>query len=449
MSENKLFRKVSLDRLSSPEELDQRLTVVSPVGWIALIAVGLLIFAGLVWGLLGAIAEKSTGTGIIISSGGITSVIHHANGQITDVSVQDGDYVEKGQVIARIDQTDLIVEINKYKEDLAAAKTINLDNMDLNNIELNINIYGKIAQIYKDYKVAQATIATQRAYYNTQKAQAEDELEQALVQYEASEEKYRNYKTLYESGAVSKTEFNDAERQFKVSEMSYNSKQQNFNALPQSQLIEAETNFAAQEQLLRETITLSIIDLEQNIQKMQRDLMNNSEVVASASGRVLEMQVKKGSIVQAGSIICTIGEEREQTDALEAVVYVPVDQGKKIKPGMEVNISPTTVKKEEYGFMLGNVVSVSQYPASAQGMMLTLGNSDLVKQLSGEGAPIEVRVELVMDSNTQSGYKWSTPNGAPLVVDDGTFCLGEVKVSQKRPISMVVPFIKKILPIIE
>ncbi|HBQ26616.1 MAG TPA: hypothetical protein DD791_09515, partial [Syntrophomonas sp.] len=96
MSENKIFRKVSLDRLSSPEELDQRLTVVSPIGWVALIAVALLIGAGLIWGFFGSIANKATGTGIIMSSGGITSVIHHANGQITDVSVEDGDYVKKG-----------------------------------------------------------------------------------------------------------------------------------------------------------------------------------------------------------------------------------------------------------------------------------------------------------------------------------------------------------------
>ncbi|HBQ26617.1 MAG TPA: NHLP bacteriocin system secretion protein, partial [Syntrophomonas sp.] len=322
-----------------------------------------------------------------------------------------------------------------------------LNNIDLNNIELNLNVYGKIAQIYKDYKVAQATAAAQRTYYNTQKDLAKNEMEQARVQYENILEKYQNQKILYEYGAVAKAEFNNTERQLSISELAYKSKQKSYNELPQYQLIEAETNLASLEQLLKETISLSIMDLERSIQKMQRDLMNNSEIVASTSGRVLEMQVKKGSIVQAGSVICTIGEEREQTDALEASVYVPVEQGKKIRPGMEVNISPTTVKKEEYGFMLGNVVSVSQYPASTQGMMLTLGNNDLVRQLSGEGAPIEVKVKLVMDSSTQSGYKWSTPNGAPLTIDDGTFCLGEIKVEEKRPISMVIPFIKKILPL--
>jgi len=447
MAEKNVFRKISLERLSSPEELDQRLTVVSPIGWVALIAVSFLVAAALIWGFFGSIAEKATGTGIILSSGGITPVVHHANGLVTDVSVKDGDYVTKGQVIARIEQPELIEEINKAKEDLAAAKFINLDTMEVNEENLNFNVYGKIGELYKDYKAARAYIETQRAYYNSQKAEAESALEQSRVQYEAAKERYENYKTLYESGAVSLNDLNEAERQLNVCEVDYNAKLKNLNALPYAQLMEAETNSAAQEQLIKDTIRLSIADLEQNIQKMQQDLINNSDIVASASGRILEMQIKKGSIVQAGSIICTIGEEKEQTDAFEAVVYVPVDQGKRIKPGMEVNISPTTVKKEEYGFMLGNVVSVSQYPASAQGMMLTLGNSELVQQLSGEGAPIEVRVKLIMDSSTESGYKWSTPKGPPMVIDDGTFCVGEVKVAQKRPISMVIPFIKKILPI--
>lgn len=447
MEDNKLFRKVSLDRLSSPEELDQRLTVTSPVGWVALVSIVILMVAGLIWGFLGSVADKAVGSGIIISSGGITSVIHSANGQITDVTIHDGDYVKKGEVIARIDQTQLITEINKYKQDLAAAKSIDLDNLQLNNSKLNFNVYGKIGEIYKDYEAAQANLNTQRTYYDTQKKQAQYELEQARIQYNASLDTFTNNKALYQAGALSKSAFTDSERELEVNELNYSTKKQNLNQLSLSQLQEAEVNFAAQRQWLQDTIAVSIIDLENNIKKMQRDLVNNSEVVASVSGRVLEMKVKKGDIVRAGSVVCTISEEKAQTDTLEAVIYVPAEQGKKIIPGMEVNISPTTVKKEEHGFMLGNVVAVSEYPASAQRMMLTLGNSELVRQLLGNGAPIEVRVKLVMDSRTPSGYKWSTSEGPPLVIDDGTSCLGEVKVAEKRPISMVIPFIKKILPI--
>ncbi|MDD3364684.1 MAG: NHLP bacteriocin system secretion protein [Syntrophomonas sp.] len=447
MSQNNIYRKIALDRLSSPEELDQRLTIVSPIGWVSLIAVALLICAGLTWGFLGSIADKAAGTGIIISSGGINGVIHRADGQITDISVHDGDYVEKGQVIARIEQTELIEKINQYKEDLAAAQSIDLENLQMNNSKLNFNIYGKIGEIFADYENAIANLTAQRVSSYTQSDQSKYALEQTRIKYEDSLEKYNNYKALYENGAVSQNELNNAESEFRINEAAYNSQRQNLNAMSQAQLNQVEANLRAQKQWLKDTIAVSIIDLQNNIAKMQRDLLNNGDIIANVSGRVLEMQVKKGDIVKAGSVVCTIAEEKTQTDSLEAVIYVPVGNGKKIKPGMEVNVSPSTVKKEENGFMLGNVVSVSEYPTSAQGMMLTLGNTELVKQLSAQGASLEVKVKLVMDSSTRSGYKWSSPQGPPIGIDGGTFCIGEVKVNQKRPISMVLPYIKEHLPI--
>lgn len=447
MAENRIFRKVSLDRLSSPEELDQRLTVISPIGWMALVAVGILIFAALIWGFFGRISDKAIGSGIIISSGGITGVVHHATGQITDVSVHDGDYVIKGQVLVRLEQTQLIVDINKNKEDLTAMKAIDLDKLELKDSKRNFNVYSRFGEIYKGYLTAQANVNTQTKYFEAEKAKAENELEQVRVQYEASLDKYNDCIILYEHGAVSKDELDNAEREMRASESSYNNRKHNLSELPLAQLKEAETALEAQKQLLKDSIVASIIDLESTIEKQQRELLSNNEIIAGVSGRVLEMQVSKGDIYQAGSVICTIAEESEQTDTLEAVLYVPVEQGKKIIPGMEVNISPSTVQKEESGFMLGNVVSVSEYPASTQGMMLTLGNADLVRQLSGNSSPIEVRVKMIMDSSTVSGYKWSTPQGPSLVIDGGTFCTGEVKIEQKRPISMVMPFIKKLLPI--
>lgn len=447
MSEKKIFRKVSLDRLSSPEELDQRITVTSRTSWLAMAAIALLVISGGIWGFFGSIADKAVGTGIILSSGGITNVIHHAQGQITDLGVSDADYVEKGDVIARIQQVELIEEINQAKEDLAAAEAIDIDNLELNNSMLNSNVYSKISEIYRNYEVAKSSLETQRASYKSQLAQVELDIEQAKLQYEESLDLYNKTKILVEIGGASQKELDDASRQLTVHELSYINKQDNANSVALSQLAKAEADFKSQEQWVKDTIVVAKLDLKNNIEKMQRNLLNNSDIIANVSGRVLEMKVSKGDLIQAGTTICSIAQEDQENNSLEAIVYVPVQDGKKVKPGMEVNISPTTVKKEEHGFMLGNVVSVSEYPSSGQGMLLTLGNQELVQQLSGEGSPIEVRVELVMDSNTVSGYKWSTPNGPPIVVDEGTFCLGEVKVSEQRPISMVLPFIKKILPI--
>ena len=63
---NRLFRKVALERLSSPEQLDQLMRITSPVGWVALLALGVLLACGVLWGIWGSIPTKVKGSGILM-----------------------------------------------------------------------------------------------------------------------------------------------------------------------------------------------------------------------------------------------------------------------------------------------------------------------------------------------------------------------------------------------
>lgn len=92
--------------------------------------------------------------------------------------------------------------------------------------------------------------------------------------------------------------------------------------------------------------------------------------------------------------------------------------------------------------MEGRVISVSEFPASRQGMMITLGNEALVNQLSGVGASLEVRIDLTRDMNTVSGYKWSSKDGPAVEMNSGTLAIGSITLKKERPITSVIPQIK-------
>lgn len=51
--EHKLFRKVSLERISSPEQLNQYIRVSNPSVWLVLAAVMILLVSACVWGIMG------------------------------------------------------------------------------------------------------------------------------------------------------------------------------------------------------------------------------------------------------------------------------------------------------------------------------------------------------------------------------------------------------------
>ncbi len=62
-----IFRKKSLERISSPEEIDEYMKVTSPGTWLVLMAIILLLGAVIAWGITGEIESNRMVDGKIIT----------------------------------------------------------------------------------------------------------------------------------------------------------------------------------------------------------------------------------------------------------------------------------------------------------------------------------------------------------------------------------------------
>lgn len=182
--------------------------------------------------------------------------------------------------------------------------------------------------------------------------------------------------------------------------------------------------------------------INNKILQLREELEFKSQVTSEIDGRIIEMNIDEGSAIQAGDSLVTL-EQYGDSVKLEAVIYVPAEQGGKILPGMEVQISPTIVNKEEYGFMLGRVQSVSKYTSTTQSMLQTLGNEKLVSFLAGNGAPLMIKVDLIRDENTVSGYKWSSSEGPPISIQSGTIIQSDIVINREKPINKVIPLLEQ------
>jgi len=275
-----MFRRAAMDRLASPEQLDQMIRVTSPRGWLALWGLGMVLATAVVWSVVGRVPTRVFGQGILIKPGGVRGIHSSLTGQLTRLAVKEGDVVEPGQVVAGVFQA---------REDAS-------------------------------------------------------------------------------------------------SQVNY--------------------------------------------------------ITSPHAGRILEIMVDQGNTIQAGTMLMSL-ESMDRT--LEAVIYAPVADGKKVQPGMRVQISPSTVKQEEHGYMYGIVRTVAEFPSTPQGMMRVVENPKLVERLSGGDAPIQIYVDLIAHAGTPSGYKWSSRSGPPSAIHRGTICSASIAIKEQPPITLVIPALKDLM----
>ena len=96
--ENPIFRKKSLDRISSPEALDDYLHVTTPSVWLILIAIIMLLVGMLIWSHVASIDSFATGRAQVENG---TMHIEFDNEQIAR-NVQSGMVVMSGETQSRI-----------------------------------------------------------------------------------------------------------------------------------------------------------------------------------------------------------------------------------------------------------------------------------------------------------------------------------------------------------
>lgn len=408
-----IFRKVSLERLSSPEQLDQILRVTTPRSWVALAAVGALLLVSVVWGVAGSIATKAAGEGVIVRSGSVVNVVTAGAGQIAALSVAVGDHVAAGKVVAKVAQPALLERIRLTEETLAEAR----------------------AERDRALRIRTEMNSLQVEAVRRQKANALRDIEVLREQARLIAEQIPIDEELLAKGLITK-------------QQTFNNKKNLVNTQGQIAQLEAQIKqFEAQEFQGQAQVTQAradmqqrISDLERNLAGLHKELEMASNVISPHSGQVIELKVVPGGSVAAGQPILSLQPDSEELDVL---VYLPSEKAKAVTPGMEAQISPSTVKREEYGFMRGKVTFVAAFPATPASVNRNFENQSLVQKLLGSGPVTEVRVNLDRDADTVSGYKWSSRSGPPITITSGTICTAQIVTREQRPMSLVFPYIKE------
>jgi HlyD family secretion protein len=406
---NEIFRKVALERLSSPEQLDRLITVTSPKAWLSLAGLGLVILAALVWAIFGQLPKKVTGHGVIVRSGGVFDVVSAGAGVVLEVSVRPEAIIKENDIVAVVDQPDLQLRIRNQELELSELK----------------------AQYERNAQAETEALKIDLALSQQQRTNALVSLENYERQINSLRRKLASQTEALQKGLIIESARLATEIELFTAEQQKAQAQQKLTEISGSEL-----SRSMQMDQQRQGRQQRIDDSERALRLLRQQLELTSRVRSPYAGRVLEVAIDEGESIPTGKKVLSV--EKVNVD-LEAVVYVPAADGKKIRPQMLVQVSPSTVKREEAGFILGTVGVVSAFPATGEGIMRLLHNQELVRQLTSESAPIEVSVTL--QKSTNGNFRWSSARHTPSV-ESGTLCECSIIVENQRPISMILPLLK-------
>jgi hypothetical protein len=93
--QTKLFRSEAIEKLRSPDQLDELMTVISPKGWLVLIGLCGLLAAILVWACVATIQTKVAGNGVLALSSAAPNTLEG----VLYVSVADGQRIQPGMAV--------------------------------------------------------------------------------------------------------------------------------------------------------------------------------------------------------------------------------------------------------------------------------------------------------------------------------------------------------------
>lgn len=468
-----LFREKSLERLSSPERLDQLMEVVNPKSWLPLLSLTSLVAAAGLWSIYGRIPITIEGRGVLVYPSNVVPLQSKNSGQLSDLTVEVGDRVKKGQTLGTINQTELQKQLQQQRTKLAQLQSQNQAVSSLQALRIEQekhSIQQQRQYLQQRIQELQSLTPLLKTTSNESLKQQRQSLQQRLQHVQAMTPIYQQRldirQQLFAERVITHDVLLDAqvqvqENQDTISQLQTQLKELDVKATEQEkayrdnlstianlrsqlQALESRQANLAQEDL--EAVTLrqkEIQAVQRDIAQLEVQLNDHSQIISPHSGRIVELAVNPGQVVNPGTRLATLDAANPDSEMV-GITYFSVGDGKKIKPGMTLQITPQTVKRERFGGIVGTVKDISTFPITQAAAAKVVGNPEIVADLvSNQPAGLmQVVADLHPDSTTFSGYQWSSSSGPQLNISSGTTTTVRVTVEERAPITFILPILR-------
>lgn len=338
-------------------------------------AIFILFLVFVIWASLTQFAEKAIAKGEIMPSSQIQHVQHVDGGMIKDILVAEGDLVEKGEILVRLDDVSIVSQIDQLLIQTAALSLELEKNKAL--IEERAPDFAAFGKFYpaliKDQQDAyDRALSNKKARLGVITAQAEakrkevlslkNEMQSIRAQVAALKENLDIREDLVNKGVGSKVNALEAKRAHAGAITEMSAKETDITKA-EAAFVEAQAkSVELKEQLFEDNATqIASLDAELLAAKVQIQALEEqlaaTAIRAQEKGRVSGLaSLKAGSVIQAGATIMTVVPVEDLL--LAEVQLSPKDVGH-VKIGMPVLVKVDTYKFGRAGGINGEISMIA------------------------------------------------------------------------------------------
>jgi HlyD family secretion protein len=299
-----------------------------------------------------------------------------ATGRVADIPVDEGQSVEKDEILAILDRSEYLARYDQAKANLDAAKA------DLARLELNLETYKKTLPV--DVERAQAGVNALKAqvdqmeagYRSQDIAKADYNLGSLKASMEIALKNKERYDRLFADNIVSEKEYDSATLQYETALKAYEGAKANMDQMKEGYRVEdvrvAKAKLLEGEALLKQARTnLSRIDMtEKEVEaarakveaveaafKLAETQLDYMELTAPFKGIITSRNIEPGEVVSLGREVFSLAD----LSSIELKIFVSETDIGRIKPGQRVEVTVDSLPEKVFEGKVSFISSEAEF----------------------------------------------------------------------------------------
>ena len=250
------------------------------------------------------------------------------DGKITEILKDDGAHVKQGEIILKLDSTELEDRIEMIKSSIAEIEA----ELKVKEDSLGLLSTDPLPTHYRNIEI---------------------ELDEARKRLDKSVGKLERCKDLFDRNVISKTEFENIEVEYIKSKATKEKAESDFNKVSQGMGEKIISQAENEMKLLK----IKLENRWKELKLLEKHLADYT-IKAPEGGVVIHMPYKPSRYVQKGDLLCRMTGVKQK----KYVAYVDERKIYKIHPGQKARINSRSYNYYNFGYFKGQVLEIDEMP---------------------------------------------------------------------------------------